>query len=59
MIKLSDVIGSQEASELLGITTQHVKRLVVSGELHPKKITAGYIFDKADVLALKKKRRRK
>lgn len=56
MTDLADVIGSQEAADLLGVTTQHVKRLIASGDLHAKKISAGYVLLKSDVMALKKKR---
>lgn len=56
MTDLADVIGSQEAADLLDVTTQHVKRLITSGDLRAKKISAGYVLLKSDVMALKKKR---
>ena len=56
METLSNVIGSQEAAKLLNITTQHVKRLVTSGDLHGRKISLGYVFLMEDVLALRDKR---
>lgn len=59
MIDLSDVIGSKETGDILGISTQHVKRLVVSGDLSAHKISAGYLFLKSDVMALKKERAKK
>lgn len=47
---MDDVIGTKEASEILGITQRHVIRLIQSGDLVGKQIGKQWAISRASVL---------
>ncbi len=55
---LSDVIGTAEAAELLGVKTHHyVVKLAEEGKLTSKTIKGGHLFLKSEVLKLRQERK--
>lgn len=54
---MSNVIGTAETAELLGVSVRTVHRMVAQGMLSPTgKLpgrTGSYLFDEGDVLALR------
>ena len=48
-VDLSMTVGPSSAARILGVSTQHVKRLADAGKLHPTTTPLGRLFDRAEV----------
>jgi predicted site-specific integrase-resolvase len=57
-VDFSMTVGPSSAARILGISTQHVKRLADAGKLHPFATPLGRLFDRDEVERLAAERAR-